>query len=448
MRGKNSQFFFIALILPYIILQIPAVWYSVHTHFALIDDYDASWLTLKVFSSFAGIKIWILDQILPYRIGRFRPVFDIYNLLTWGAFGTHYALHHIARLCLKLAIIIYSAKTFSLFRQKGDRLNIPLFVFLSIFMFYPNNPEARLAPQELEMVFFLSVTLYFIAKLMTKKEEFSKWDSRWLVCSYAAFLLSKETSVFLAIPILIFLAVIKVNRKMLILLLCISGAALIEIGLAATTASETARITLNLITHNLTWSLHRLFLSNVLAILLLILLAIPLALKLSGQNGAPVHSKALTFYLFIWSAFLAYFLCSLTLYLPVLRYLYPLVYLLALLIGLGFTLIEPLPFSSTRLFRIAAISLCFYFVFSVYYDFIAQYGVQYATRKNESVVLDDIRQLMSQNKKVVFIRGDISDEYSSSMMGYFNNYLPFFTKNGWTHKLTIKSIADSNVYFV
>jgi len=78
------------LYLTFVILLSPAIWYSLNTPFALIDDYN-SWCILETFSSLSGILGWARDLFFHFGTGRFRPVFDLYNYITWLVISDNYS---------------------------------------------------------------------------------------------------------------------------------------------------------------------------------------------------------------------------------------------------------------------------------------------------------------------------------------------------------------------
>ena len=195
------------LYIPFCILLFPIFWYAYHTSFALVDDY-CDWTILKKFSSLEGTKIWLNNILFHFGKGRYRPTFDLYNYLTWYLFGDKANLHHLMRLVLKSLAAFFTIRGLSFFTRKQTcRHSLGIFAFLSVFFFFPNCPEARLAPQELLMVFFMSIIFCRICKVLGKNDNVKKFtisDYTILLLAFALLSGSKETTIPVLFMVLCF----------------------------------------------------------------------------------------------------------------------------------------------------------------------------------------------------------------------------------------------------
>lgn len=454
--------------IPYFILfllQLPALWYSINTPFSLIDDYS-SWKILKVLSGPGDFAAWLKDIFFHFNPGRFRPVFDLYNYLTWSLFGTNYTLHHLARFAMKYAIAFFSIKTITLFKPIDNRLNLPVFVFLSLFLFYPNNPEARLAPVELELVLFLSIGIHYAAVLWMRYDgainDLPLKDYMMLLASYVLMSFSKETALAPASAILFFIllsdsgrrGIMKILPFALTFLFCI-----VKVFFVSRNADYgTAKITPSLIKSNFLFYSNSLFLTNISGVFIVLLVILGcfvflsiralIRLCLTPQAEDTVYEQRIrtgtwtvlrsvgqdkrsVFYVFLVLVFLLFYIMTITFWAQVLRYNYPLAYMLVLLLSLGFTLPEVSSFFSKNVARAGAVAICFYFIFSTHYFFMYQHASQYSSCRNEERALNAVRELLKEGKKV-YVYG--KDEYHDNIYSYFTDYLPFFEKISYAIK--------------
>jgi len=162
---------------------------SLDTPFRLIDDYG-DWRV-----NFSEVT----NSIIHLNKGRFRPTFEIGNIFYWSLFGTNSTSHHAFRFLVKILsyILFYKIIFYAHYKQNiGALRNLKEYPLVSIisfglFFIFPNNPEARLAPQELSTVFFLLSTSYFF--ICVKKTTFNYMLS---LVSFILLLWSKETNIF------------------------------------------------------------------------------------------------------------------------------------------------------------------------------------------------------------------------------------------------------------
>ena len=103
--------------LPFLLF-IPVLYYSLTTPFALVDDYGMCYY-VEFLDNSERFQHWFQKQVVDFSYGRYRPVFDLYNMVTWKVFGANPWLHHLARWVLHFSAIASFAAAYLHFR--GDR---------------------------------------------------------------------------------------------------------------------------------------------------------------------------------------------------------------------------------------------------------------------------------------------------------------------------------------
>ena len=182
------------------VLLLPALSYSLRTGFALVDDMS-DWQVVSNWCRHPQQFLeWCGATFLRFESGRYRPMFELGNLLAWSVWGHHPAWHHAARWALKLMALV--GFTVSL-RWILGRASTPwpLLVAAYLFLFFPNQPDARLAPQELNTVVFLALLVVAVVRVqVVHTSNLAVVRGRWLLGLYLACLglsWSKETNVAL-----------------------------------------------------------------------------------------------------------------------------------------------------------------------------------------------------------------------------------------------------------
>jgi hypothetical protein len=384
--------------------------------------------------------------------------------------------------------VYFSIKTISLFASgRITKVNLGVFVFLSIYLFYPNNPEARLGPQELEIVFFLSALLFFISKLVLQKngniQQLSRVDYIAMLLSFAFLAGSKEPCIVLTFASLCFILMLNLTWKGFLRILPFVVVFVFSF-LKIYTSSKaggygTTSLTYELIKSNFTWYSERLFLldtSKVFIVLFICPIILyfqakvrRLRINLKERPAVPhkrfcllhirdsirnvlLYDKGFVFYVFVVLNFLAFFIVTLTFWAKVHRYFYPLVYILALLIGLSLTH-DLQHYKGRRKFAlvVVVITCAFYFISANYYNFVYQFASQYSVRTTEQNMLAEVTRLRNQNK-TVYIYYPVWDEYEYEIANYFNSYLPFFCDvNIESNEIKVLqriTFFDENTYYV
>lgn len=464
------------LYIPFCILLFPIFWYAYHTPFALVDDY-CDWTVLKKFSSLEGTKIWLSNILFHFDKGRYRPTFDLYNCLTWNLFGNKANLHHLARLLLKSLAAFFTIRGLCFFTKKQSYYrNLGIFAFLSIFFFFPNCPEARLAPQELLMVFFMSIIFCLISKVLGKNDNVKRFTiSEYIILllSFALLSGSKETTIPVLFIVLSLIFLVDFSWKNFLKTIPFTIIFVFTVFkvyfLSKAGGYGTAPVTTKLVLSNSIWYFQKLFLLDTSKILVVMLIAPIVAhcitttklcqqyLKANkpileykkrwlfcGIRSFFLDNKECVFYLFIILNFLGLFIITSMLWGKVIRYFYPLVYILALLVGLSLSSHN----AYNRKYAFVIVICLFYFVLSNYYNTVYQFASQYSMRSTEQQMLTEVSSLLENNKAVNICYFD-GTEFESNTIIYFNQYRPYF--GGGTESIkVIQRVGgyDENTYYV
>ncbi len=190
-------------VLGVLVVALLAIWrMALHTPFRLIDDY-LDWRTAAMFHPLQYLR----DLALNFSGARYRPVNDLGNALAWKVFSSHFALHHAWRLAVKVVTFLFFWRTIRAVSRplvaRASLLGVPLLTFaFALYFFFPNNPEARLAPQELASAFgFFWFTWSLVeATVATRLGYLSA------LASFTVFCLAKEPNVIAALGLLAWLA--------------------------------------------------------------------------------------------------------------------------------------------------------------------------------------------------------------------------------------------------
>jgi len=455
-----------------IVMLLPAIWYSLRTSFSLIDDYS-TWTLPDAFASLSAVSDWFRDLFLNYS-GRVRSFWLIYQAMTWVVLGPHPLLHHLGRLLVKFAVVYVSLKIFSYFtKDKLRALNAGVFAFLSIYLFFPNNPEARLTQLEIEGVFFLSATIFFLCKLLMQKDgnicHLSRVSYSGLLLSFMFLGFTKEPFIVLVFTCLCFVVILNLRVRAFFRIVPFVVISVFHyykvLGTFRGGDYGIAPLSVDAAIGNAIWYSKSLFLIDT-SVIFSVMFAIPVLYYLCRRTidirkrlrtnpvileqcpcplmhfrdrltGMFLYDKEFTFYLFLLLNFLAFYAITLTFWLPVLRYFYPLVYLLALLIGVS--IVQSLQiWKHNKKFALVVIIASLYFVSANYYNFLYQFACQYAARNTERRMLMEITSLLEQNQKVCIV---VDWEYDFNVVRYFNEYLPKYRGTNYR----IKSVQHGDL---
>lgn len=216
--SKNLQWIFTVLFIAAI---SPLLYFSLHTPFALIDDYT-DWIIST--GSFKSTALNQIASLFDLSLNRTRPIFELKNYFTWNIIGDQAWAHHLFRWTLKVgtfALIFFSIKIILVkcvnqFLEK-NYLRIIFILPLFVWFLFPNNPDARLAPVELELSLFLALLIFSSIKIIfsLSSTEKNSWAFLLLYTGAIGVIASKETGFAYAITALfpIFLSVIILKKS-------------------------------------------------------------------------------------------------------------------------------------------------------------------------------------------------------------------------------------------
>jgi len=460
--GGKSFTAVILVAVAFITLMVPAFWMSWHTPFSLVDDlHDGTILDWTRKTGQFGQ--WVRSTFVTAGdTGRYRPLFELGNFVTWAAAGPHAGWHHLLR-WLEWAIGLYfwNKALLQLIKMRHYRLRLqlseysvllPLLVFNTFVCFSPNQPMARLAPQELYSFVFLGMLCYGAMRWIANPAVPGTGTSRWpcllaLGVGYLGLSLSKETNISLMAFFAVFLFLQALHRRSRgTILAFLSATSLLVYTLwrikMATGASSYGQgsITLALIEGNIRWLVDNAFQFATLPIITLLLMAGIAGLGLRYFRdlhhwGAAPGQLALFFSMGSTAALIAILLVS---WQPIPRYYYPLVPLLGWLLAQGVIELDRRP-SGTALrrgIRVTVMALALWFITANYFNYLMQFAAQYHARQVESRMLDAVRTRLLDGRQVAVVinPNDTAYEMCASTQLYFGHFLPAYRNEHWTLK--------------
>ena len=219
-----------ALLVVPALLYAPVIYYSLQSPFSLTNDY-VHWRDLHILESPSSFFAWEWAVGVEEVTSRYKPVWRFYNAVVWKVFGTDASAHHLIRWILRFGAValfcaafcrIYSIRARESVRGAAGRL-LPLCMMVHVWLLFPNSPATRLAEQEVLTVFFLGLCNYVAAVALSWHSQGgsprlprARW--RWL---YGLFFLgflcltfSKEVNLGLSIGLLIgYFAFVCLMRK-------------------------------------------------------------------------------------------------------------------------------------------------------------------------------------------------------------------------------------------
>lgn len=454
LRLSRNILFLILAGCSFLLLSV-AFFYSVRTPFALIDDY-ASWLVVKHWLHDGQFKNWMVYVFWNTELTRYRPFFEIYNFTSWTILGLSSDLHHLSRWVIKFSSLIFYVlivKKCENFIDPGNKaytLHGVAFSMLActplviLFVFFPNQPDARLAPVELNTVLFLGMVNYSIAKLLFRNHQHAL-DSNsasiiMLVAGFLGLSLSKEINIFLLAWVTVFLFIL-IRRKViassliaLVPLILIFFFTLWRIKIAATDAEYgLTGINMPLLASNFKWIYKEIFqfsTSLAIAIPLLVLFFLPALQYAVSWDRNTIKTEAVSLLILIYGQFFTLLAILCTSWQQVLRYWYPIVPLLAMIASISFLFLLKFRCKSqiVYLFQCLVLLFCLVFLLTNSYNYLVQYTSQHALRSVEVQVLDRTKTLLDQGESVsvMFNPDDPNMELNANFIRYFRKFIPFF----------------------
>ena len=196
-----------------------ALWLSVGTPFRLIDDYG-DWNAVFLFEPGNFVR-WLFNEVLSGTPERWRPGFTLWNAVAWTLLGPSPACHHMSRLAATAVTAAMSAafvsRAFHRSLSRLSRINriFVLAIPVLLILFWPNRPDARLAPQEVPSALWLAVANLLLIRIV-RTEGSAGLPIRiaeWVAFAAALLLLavSKETNVAF-LPVFLLAAAISARR--------------------------------------------------------------------------------------------------------------------------------------------------------------------------------------------------------------------------------------------
>ena len=168
------------------LLLLPALYYSLTTPFALVDDYvsQEGLRNLLIFDNHENALHWFYRSFVTVEIDRFRPFWEVANGFALQVFGARPWLHHLSRWVIHIgSIAMFVAAFVQIFRcvsRGGASGHVAVSTYLPcslvavgllvyVWLFFPNFPAARLHPQEVHTVLFLGLCNWMIALTLAGK---------------------------------------------------------------------------------------------------------------------------------------------------------------------------------------------------------------------------------------------------------------------------------------
>ncbi len=449
-RDPESRFpalLHLVLALAFLPLVGMALAYSLRTPFRLIDDYS-DWMNVRILDSWAGFWGWLKYSFFSTQGLRYRPFFYLYQGLAWKLFGPRPALLHAARWIFKFGAAWYFYRCLRLWLgARRGWLWLAFWPFAFLFFLFPNNPEARLSPQELFTIFFLALVNWQAARLLKRTQgDLSRAglaELAGLLPAFLALCLFKENNFFASAMLMGFLG-FGLRRRGLVR----AGLVLLPFGLVQ--AYTMFRVwcadqgvhyavvhpTFTSVLHDLAQALWLMapfcqgFAAGAWTTALVLLALLGLGLAFAGPAGGALGLEAgfMPFYWMVWLEFWGLFASQGFAWSVVLRYLAPQVFLLACLVGLTLVLAAA-RFAGFPAFRRLALAGaaagCVWFAGFEAFNYVDQFYVQYNSGLVENRALGSVESLLKAGRGVTIpFRAD--DEPSVKMVIYFRKFLPYF----------------------
>lgn len=467
----------ILLFLPAVLLFLPVLYYSLNTPFSLIDDYGIAMSPMHYLDSLEWFLGWLNRDILTLPGQRWHPFWELYNSLTWKILGPTAWLHHLFRWMVHFAsVLLFVAAFLRIAPIHTGRHPSSLFVHLLpvaclvyVWMFFPNQPAARLGTQEVLSVFFLSMLTFLIAFMLQPASTDRNIHSPALVyalfyLAYIGLTFSKENNLGAALWILVFYYAIscrgrdvQLSNRMFqkrllggIPLILIFTYSLIMV-YAASSVEYTVYDLYNAspldgwhIVRNLRWVTGSIFLTNTSPIIAVTtaLMSAFLLRVIARKISMRQLSHEVLFVLFLIGLFVSQCFILTTSPLRVLRYWYILIPVFSALLAFSvrFIMNPPPPIGNNSLedhpgilsksrqilaMRPTAIVVfIMFFAGSNYYNFLAQTVVQYHRATIESDLLSEVTRLLDSGERVFYQNRGY--EPADRIGTYHAEYLPYY----------------------
>ena len=470
-----------------ILLYLPVLYYSLNTPFALVDDYR-TWVFIRIFD---GFYEWLSTEFLGYDWYdlRYRPFWEFYSAATWKVFGPVPWLHHLARWATHFGAVAAFAAAFLCFHPRNRDGNdnsaasrrlirlLPLTALVYLWIFFPNQPAARLSPQEVQTVFFLALSVWMTALTLLRQGKPHSRRSTLLI--YAVFCLgfcgliwTKEPNIAPALWLLIsYYALIAIEAmrrqagsrisavralKSVSVWKALGGLPLIAVFLhtlvkvyviSQQADYGTAPLTQELLIGNAAWIAEGLFQARASLIITagLALLSAAMPLFAAVNIAKRRFSAELVFTLFLLGLFASLYLVLCASWEQALRYWYILIPVFTTLLAFSIKSIlecaaqfnlNRIPIPPRNLAAYALTAFIAFFVCCNYYNFLHQTTLQNISRHNEANLIAEMTRLLDHKRYVYILNGDRKEneynEYLFSLILYPHEFLPRFYGKEYT----------------
>ena len=483
-----------AVAVPALLLFLPVLYYSLTTPFALVDDYG-DWIFVGIFDSPERFFQWFHHQITDayyteyeYEY-RHRPFWEFYNGVAWKAFGPTPWLHHLARWVLHFGAVFAFAGAFLCFARQRPATTVPsiaarfgyilpLALLVYLWLFFPNQPAARLSPQEVYTVFFLGLGSWMLALLLLREGSQNRLRATLLIygvfyLSYLGLAWSKEINIAMLLWLLVsyyaLLLIGALRRKDLgnqgteglvkgagpvlkgisrwkllggLPLLAVFLHTLWRVnGVSQGGGYGTAPVTPGLIGDNAVWIAQHLFQINTSPFITAgLALLVVLLLRCIVRKARKGHfSNEVIFTLFLLGLFGSMYLMVGTSWAQVPRYWYILIPVFTTLLafsarfGLEYAgelrplrrRLASLTLTPRLLTAYGLAGFVIFFLCCNYYNFLFQTVVQHHTRQADARLIAEINRRQDQGQYIQ-VPYDNANWYAVLLVRYYRNFLPRF----------------------
>ena len=453
------------------LLLIPVLYYSLNTPYAFIDDH-AAWNYVSVLDG--PKELWqSLVHEVSGEITRYRPVLTYYNAFTWKVYGETMWLHHLTRWLIHFGAVFVWSAAFLRFcpgQRNAAICLVPLGILVWLWVFFPNSPASRLAPQELHTVFFLGVCNWLTALILQREGKGATetgtgpawWQYGLLYAAYLGLGASKEINLAVMLWILAFYYALTVRRPSRRKVLGLSPLALIFLGTLLRVYGAyflddygVPTVTTELIGDNAGWPLRGLFqvetspyIVGGFALLAAILLGATVIL--AARRRIDVRW---VFIVFLLGQFAVMYFILLTSWLQALRYWYILIPVFTTLLAFGGRFILEaaerwLPVRGRGATRYAApvvlVGFVVFFVAGNYYNFLWQTITQHSVRQAEAQVITEIIARHNAGAYIQIMENE--DEHFAGLSRYFYDLAPYW--RGQEYRIHTAPPDDERPYYV
>lgn len=447
------------------LLFIPVFYYSLTTPFALVDDYF-DWTWVEVFESPRRFSHWFYERFLTLEGtgNRYRPFFEFYNMLAWKILDPTPWLHHLSRWILHFAAIFaFSAAFLSFPRARLSPVSqlIPLAILVYIWLFFPNSPASRLAPQEVYTVLFLALCNWMMALMLIGRDSgrgpFATIRIHSLFfLGFLGLALSKETNIAVMAWILAFYWVVlfwkKSSRWVLagIPLIVIFLHMLVKVS-QARGYGPTERDAVTAFYYNsreILIGLSQIQTSVVISVGFMTLCVFLLHHVVAKSSGRRFDAE-FYFIIFLLGQAASIFLILAVSWGVTLRYWYVLIPIYTSLMAFSCKYILESMTYRPRLMRCivttAFAGFTVYFIGANYYNFLGQTMVQKNLRQTEAELIKEITHLHDQGHHIYIFEN--RNEHVINLVRYFHRFSPRFDSRTYDRVVTSQPGEVAQPYY-